>query len=89
MEGAQALAISDMPQLRSDFDERIEAGIDRVLALTWEAIPLETTEEDRLRTAKRKAADIISRLSPQIRRQVGAYFQTKNWEPLKAADPRA
>jgi hypothetical protein len=75
-------------QLRSDFQDRINTGIERVVKQAWEAVPGNTADEDRFSTAKRKAADIIPRLSPHIRRQVASYFHSKNWEPLKSRDPK-
>ena len=75
-------------QLRSDLEERIQAGIVRVLEQAWKGVPVEITEEERFRIARRNASKIISTLSPHIRRQVGAYFETKKWEPLKAATPK-
>ena len=75
-------------QLRSALGERIQAGIERVLAEAWEAVPTETAEGDRFKTARREAAEIISRLSPHIKRQVGAHFETQKWEALRARDPK-
>jgi hypothetical protein len=76
-------------QLPSDFEERIKMGIERVLKQAWEAVPGDTADEDRFSTAKRKAAEIIPRLSPSIRRRVNSYFHAENWEPLKSRDPKA
>lgn len=85
---ARQVADAKPVQLHSDFEDRINAGIERVLKQAWEAVPGETVDEDRFSTAKRKAVDIISRLSPYIRRQVASYFHSKNWEPLKSRDPK-
>jgi hypothetical protein len=76
-----------LAQLSSNFEDRVKAGIERVLTQAWEAVPIATAEEDRLSTAKRKATDIIKRLSPAIRKQVGSYFH-ENWETLKSRDPK-
>ena len=75
-------------QLRSQIDEKIKAGIEKVLTEAWEAVSNQTSEEDRFKTARREAGEIISCLSPHIKRQVGAHFETKKWEPLKASDPK-
>lgn len=76
-------------QLRRDSEERINVGIERVLKQAWEAVPCDTADEERFSTAKQKAADAITRLSPRIKRQVKSYFHSKNWEPLKSRDPKA
>lgn len=76
-------------QLPSDFQERINTGIERVLKQAWEAVPGDTAGVDRFSVAKRKASDIIPRLSPTIRRQVNSFFHSKNWEPLKSRDPKS
>lgn len=75
--------------LGSKLPELIEIGIQRVLTEAWEAVPDETAAEDRFRTARQAASQSISRLSPKIKRQVGAHFETQKWEPLKARDPKA
>lgn len=77
-----------LAQLSSSFEDRVKAGIERVLTQAWEAVPIATAEEDRLSTAKRKATDIIKRLSPAIRKQVGSHFHAGNWETLKSRDPQ-
>ncbi|WP_324013563.1 P-loop NTPase [Aeromonas hydrophila] len=77
-----------LTQLSSNFEDRVKAGIERVLTQAWEAVPIATAEENRLSTAKRKATDIIKRLSPAIRKQVGSHFHAENWESLKSRDPR-
>lgn len=74
-------------QLRSDLDERIKAGIERVLTRAWESVPNDNAE-DRFMIAKQKASKVISGLSPKIKRQVGAYFETRKWHPLAARDPK-
>jgi hypothetical protein len=86
----QALPIAEAKpvQLPSDFQERINTGIERVLKQAWEAVPGDTADVDRFSVAKRKASDIIPRLSPAIRRQVNSFFHSKNWEPLKSRDPK-
>jgi hypothetical protein len=76
-------------QLRSSLDELIKTGIERVLTEAWEAVPDETAPEERFKTARRAASQSISHLSPKIKRQVGAHFETQKWEPLKARDPKA
>lgn len=75
-------------RFRRELDERMQAGIERVLTQAWEAVPADTPEEERFRTARQKASQIISGLSPKIKRQVGAHFETQKWEPLKARDPK-
>ncbi len=76
-EGVKAL------QQHSDLEDRIKVGIERVLTQAWKSVPADIAEEDRFKMARRNASQEISRLSPNIKRQVGAYFQTQNWEPLK------
>lgn len=78
-----------LAQLSSSFEDRVKAGIERVLRQAWEAVPIATAEEKRLSTAKEKATDIIKRLSPAIRKQVGSHFHAENWETLKSRDPKA
>ena len=75
-------------QLQSQDDERIRAGIERVLNGAWEKIPLDLTVEAQFRLARQSASQIISGLSPHIKRQVGAHFETQKWEPLKARAPK-
>jgi hypothetical protein len=88
VERRQGLATLVPLQFRSQLEERIQAGIARVLTEAWEAVSAETAQEDRFKTARREAVEIISRLSPHVKRAVGAHFQTKNWEPLKERDPK-
>ena len=88
VENMQDLAASIPLKLRSQLEERIQAGIGRVLTEAWETVPTETAQEDRFKTARRKAAEIISRLSPHIKRQVAAHFETQEWEPLKVREPK-
>lgn len=76
-------------QLPSDFQERINIGVERVLKQAWDAVPGDTANEDRFNTAKRKAADVITRLSPHIRRQVNSYFHSESWKSLKSRDPKS
>jgi hypothetical protein len=76
-------------QLRSDLDERIRVGIERVISEAWQAVPHTTPAEERFKIARRSAQESIERLSPHIRRQVDAHFSTSNWENLKARDPKA
>lgn len=75
-------------QLSNQHEERIQAGIERVLNEAWKAVPPDTALEKRLHLAIQKAEQSISRLSPHIKRQVRAHFQTKNWEPLKSREPK-
>ena len=69
--------------LGSKLPDLIQLGIDRVLCEAWAAVPDDTAAEDRFRTARQAASRSISRLSPYIKRQVGAYFETRKWAPLK------
>ena len=75
--------------LGSKLPELIKIGIERVVTEAWEAVPDDTAAEDRFRTARQAASQSISRLSPKIKRQVGAHFETQKWEPLKSRDPKA
>jgi len=75
-------------QLSKQHEDRIQAGIERVLNEAWKAVPPDTAPEKRLHLAIQKAEQSISRLSPHIKRQVRAHFQTKNWEPLKSREPK-
>lgn len=70
-------------QLESDLDERVKVGIERVLTQAWKTVTADITEEERFKIARRNVSQEISRLSPSIKRQVGAYFETQKWEPLK------
>lgn len=79
---------SKLRQLSNQHEDRLQAGIERVLNESWKAVPPDTTPDKRLPLAIQKAKQTISRLSPQIRRQVSAHFQTKDWEPLKSRDPK-
>ena len=78
-----------LSQLSSDFEDRVKSGIERVLTQAWESVPVATAREDRFSTAKRKAADVIKRLSPAIRKQIASHFHAENWESLKLRDPNA
>ncbi len=71
-------------QFPSALDSRVQAGIERVLDEAWKAVPPDTAPEDRFKLARQQAMQSISRLSPHIKRQVGAYFQTQNWKPLQS-----
>ena len=75
-------------QLSNRHEDRIQAGIERVLNEAWKAVPPDMAPEKRLHLAIQKAKQSISRLSPQIKRQVSAHFQTQNWEPLKSREPK-
>jgi hypothetical protein len=79
---------SILRQLSNQHEDRIQAGIERVLNEAWKAVPLNTAPEKRLHLAIQKAEQSISRLSPHIKRQVRAHFQTKDWEPLKSREPK-
>jgi hypothetical protein len=75
-------------QLSNQHEDRIQAGIERVLNEAWKAVPPDTAPEKRFHLAIQKAEQSISRLSPYIKRQVRAHFQTKDWEPLKSREPK-
>jgi hypothetical protein len=76
-----------LQQQRNNLEERIQAGIERVLSQAWKDVPFDISEEERFRLAKQNASKIIPTLSPHIKRQVSGYFQTQKWEPLKARNP--
>lgn len=76
-----------LQQLRNNIEKRIQAGIERVLDRAWTGVPFDISEEERFHLARRNASKIISTLSPHIKRQVDAYFQTQKWGPLKEQDP--
>ena len=78
---------SRLLHLSNKFESQIEAGIQRVLTEAWLRIPLDSAPEKRFQLAIQQGKKIISRLSPQVRRTVGAYFETHKWEPLKASEP--
>ncbi len=78
-----------LSRLSGEHEERVKAGIERVLAEAWKAVPISTAHENRLNVAKLKAADVIKRLSPSIRKQVNSHFHAEQWESLKQCDPRA
>lgn len=83
------LSGSELLQLGNREEDRIQAGIERVINESWKAVPPDTELDKRLFVAIQKAKQSISRLSPQIKRQVSAHFQTNNWEPLKSREPKA
>lgn len=70
-------------EFRSDFDARIHAGIQRVLAKAWQAVPDPMAEEDRFKIAKRNAQDEIARLSPSIKRQAERISKRRSGNRLK------
>ena len=76
-------------QLASALDGRVQVGIERVLDEAWKAVPPETAPEDRFKLARQQAMQSISRLSPHIKKQVGAYFESQNWRPLQSRDTEA
>lgn len=69
-------------------EDPIQVGIERVVKEAWKAVPPDTAPELRFQLAVQKAKQSISRLSPHIKRQVGAHFQTQGWEPLKSREPK-
>ena len=73
----------------NQFESQIEAGIQRVLTEAWLRVPADSLPEKRFHLAIQESKKIISRLSPKIRRPVGAYFDTHKWEPLKVKEPNA
>ncbi|HEX8399290.1 MAG TPA: SIR2 family protein [Pyrinomonadaceae bacterium] len=75
-------------QLSNQYEDKVQAGIERVINEAWKAVPPNMAPEERLRFVIQKAKQSISRLSPQIKRQVNAHFQTKDWEPLKSGAPK-
>ena len=75
-------------KFRSQLEERIEVGIERVLTEAWEAVPEDTAAEERFKAARQNAEQSISRLSPHIKRQVRAHFNQENWESLMAREPK-
>jgi hypothetical protein len=78
-------------QLKSgakDSEDKIKAGIDRVLMNAWQSVPADLSDEERLKAAKLNVSKAIDRLSPSIKREVRAHFNTLEWEPLKACDPK-
>lgn len=77
-----------LQKMHSELEEKINTGIERVLKQAWEAVPDDTSEEARFSAAKRKASEAITRLSPSIRKQVKAYFDSTHWEPLKLREPQ-
>ncbi|CAM2947264.1 hypothetical protein CUTA107171_01475 [Cupriavidus taiwanensis] len=77
-----------LQKMHSELKERINSGVERVLKQAWEAVPDDTAEEARFSTAKRKAGEAITRLSPAIRKQVKAHFDSTNWEPLRSHKPQ-
>jgi hypothetical protein len=76
-------------QLPNVLAGKVQAGIERVLEEAWKVVPQDAVGEDRLKLARKQAIQSISRLSPYIRKQVGAYFNARNWEPLRSCDPEA
>jgi hypothetical protein len=69
-------------------EDPIHVGVERVIKEAWNAVPPGTAPQERFFLAIKKAKQSISRLSPQIKRQVGAHFETKGWEPLKTREPK-
>jgi hypothetical protein len=82
------LTTTEIRQLSSQHEDRIQAGIERVLNESWKTVPPDAAPEKRLQLAIQKAKQTISRLSPHIKRQVSAHFQTKDWEPLRSREPK-
>ncbi len=74
-------------KIGSQLDEKIQEGKERVITGAWKSVSADRPAEDRFRIARIKALEIISGLSPYIKRHVGAYFHSNNWEPLKVRDP--
>jgi hypothetical protein len=79
---------NQLQQMSNQHEDRIQAGIERVINEAWKAVPPDTAPEQRFQLAIQKAGESISRLSPHIKRQVRAHFQTNNWEPLKSREPK-
>lgn len=75
------------PPLTS-LEAKIMGGIERVLDEAWAAVPEDINPDERFNSARRKAADSISRLSPHIKRQVSAHFNFEKWQSLRNRDPR-
>ena len=63
-------------------DDRILEAIDTVAVKAWEAVREGGSQEEQLRQAKHKALELISMLSPSIKRQVGNIFTSEKWMPL-------
>jgi hypothetical protein len=81
--------VNAMPlQLPSVLESKVKEGIDRVLAKAWQSVPADMADEERIKTAKRNVSKAIDGLSPSIKRQVRAHFETQSWEPLKTRDPK-
>jgi hypothetical protein len=78
-----------LQQLFNQYEDRVQAGIERVINEAWKAIPPGLAPDERLHFAIQKAKQAISRLSPQIKRQVISHFQTNDWEPLKSREPNS
>jgi len=76
-------------QFSSPVDGKVQTGIERVISEAWAAVPLYTATEDRFKIARRQAMQSISRLSPYIKRQVRAHFETSKWALLRSGDPNA
>jgi hypothetical protein len=80
-------SVAELLQRFRPLEDPIQVGIERVVREAWKAVPPDTGPEMRFQVAVQKAKQSISRLSPHIKRQVGAHFQTQGWEPLKSREP--
>lgn len=78
-----------MTTIQNDFQQKITAGIERVIKQSWGAVPASVAGADRFVAAKKKANEVITCLSPSIRKQVKTHFQSDDWAQLKSADPHA
>jgi len=63
-------------------DDRIRDAIETIATKAWEAVRGVEPQEEQLRQAKHKALELISMLSPTIKRQVGNSFTSEKWIPL-------
>jgi SIR2-like domain len=82
------LSAAELLQRLRPVKDPIQVGIERVVKEAWTGLPANTAADQRFQLAIQSAKQSISRLSPSIKRQVGAYFQTRNWDPLKSNEPK-
>jgi hypothetical protein len=75
-------------QQASLLDVLVSEGIERVLGWSWVGVSEAETQENRLKLAKHRANQAFKGLSPKIKSKVKVYFESQNWEPLKARDPK-
>jgi hypothetical protein len=76
------------PLAPHNLDAWISEATDFVAHKAWAAVADVRPAEEQYRRAKHKALELVSRLSPHIKRQVGNAFTSAKWQPLLARRPK-